>query len=65
MKKLDNKVKIYKKGGEAIKIEINGQEMVGVTNIKINNDYAPRNSKESVIVEISNISLLEIITDQS
>lgn len=58
---MENKIKIIKENDKVIKIELNGQELKGITNVKINNDYTPHSSAESIIVEISNISLLEII----
>lgn len=59
----DNKIKIYKKDGIPIKIEINGQELKGISKIEIKNYYTADNFNESVIVEITNISFLEIITN--
>lgn len=58
---MENKIKIHKSNGKVTVIEINGQKLTGVKGIKINNDYTPHSSAESIIVEISNISLLEII----
>lgn len=60
---MENKVKIYKKGNKVVKIVLNGQVIEGVTKIKINNDYTPQNSNESIVIEISNVSLLEIVSD--
>ncbi len=60
---MENKVKIYKKDNKIVKIVLNGQVIEGVTKIKINNDYTPQNSNESIAIEISNISLLEIVSD--
>lgn len=57
---MENRVKIIKENNKAVKVELNGQELKGITNVKINNDYTPHSSTESIIVEISNISLLEI-----
>lgn len=54
---MENKVKIYKKDNKAVKIVLNGQVIEGVTKIKINNDYTPQNSNESIVIEISDISL--------
>ena len=61
MRTLENKIKIIKENNKVIKVELNGQELKGITNVKINNDYTYHHSAESIIVEISNISLLEII----
>lgn len=63
MKILENKVQIYKKDNMAVKIVLNGQVIEGVTKIKINNDYTPQNSNESIVIEISDISSLEISSD--
>ncbi len=60
---MENKIKLFKENNKIIGIELNGQKLKGVINIKINNDYTVQNSKESVIVEISNISSLEIISN--
>lgn len=60
---MENKVKIYKKDNKVVKIVLNGQVIEGVIKIKINNDYTPRNSNESIAIEISNVSLLEIVSD--
>lgn len=60
---MENKVKIYKKDNRAVKIVLNGQVIEGVTKIKINNDYTPQNSNESIVIEISDISSLEITSD--
>lgn len=60
---MENKVKIYKKDNKAVKIVLNGQVIEGVTKIKINNDYTPQNSNESIVIEISDISSLEIVSD--
>ena len=56
-----NKVKIYKENGRAVKIELNGQELQWVTSIEIKTHYTPKDTKESLIIELSNISKLEII----
>lgn len=63
MKILENKVQIYKKDNMAVKIVLNGQVIEGVTKIKINNDYTSQNSNESIVIEISDISSLEISSD--
>jgi hypothetical protein len=63
VKILENKVQIYKKDNMAVKIVLNGQVIEGVTKIKINNDYTPQNSNESIVIEISDISSLEISSD--
>lgn len=63
MKILENKVKICKKDNKAVKIVLNGQVIEGVTKIKINNDYTTQNSNESIVIEISDISSLEITSD--
>lgn len=60
---MENKVKIYKKDNKVVKIVLNGQVIEGVIKIKINNDYTPQNSNESIAIEISNVSLLEIVSD--
>ncbi|WP_462335699.1 hypothetical protein [Fusobacterium varium] len=60
---MENKVKIYKKDNKVVKIVLNGQVIEGVTKIKINNDYTPQNSNESIVIEISDVSLLEIVSD--
>lgn len=60
---MKNKVKIYKKDNKVVKIVLNGQVIEGVTKIKINNDYTPQNSNESIVIEISDVSLLEIVSD--
>lgn len=60
---MENKVKIYKKDNKVVKVVLNGQVIKGVTKIKINNDYTPQNSNESIAIEISNVSLLEIVSD--
>lgn len=60
---MENKVQIYKKDNMAVKIVLNGQVIEGVTKIKINNDYTPQNSNESIVIEISDISSLEISSD--
>lgn len=60
---MGNKIKIIKKDNKIIKIELNGIELKGISNIKILNDYTPNNLKESIIVEISNISFLEIVSN--
>lgn len=60
---MENKVKIYKKDNKVVKIVLNGQVIEGVTKIKINNDYTPQNSNESIVIEISDISSLEIVSD--
>lgn len=61
---MENKIKLFKKNNKIVKIELNGQSLKGVTNIKINNDYTTQETKESVIVEISNISSLEIVNQK-
>lgn len=63
VKILENKVQIYKKDNMAVKIVLNGQVIEGVTKIKINNDYTSQNSNESIVIEISDISSLEISSD--
>lgn len=60
---MENKVKIYKKDNKVVKVVLNGQVIKGVTKIKINNDYTPQNSNESIAIEISDVSLLEIVSD--
>lgn len=60
---MENKVKIYKKDNKVVKIVLNGQVIEGVTKIKINIDYTPQNSNESIVIEISDVSLLEIVSD--
>lgn len=60
---MENKVKIYKKDNKAVKMVLNGQVIKGVTKIKINNDYTSQNSNESIVIEISDVSLLEIVSD--
>ncbi len=60
---MGNKIKLFKIKDKIVGIELNGQRLKDITNIKINNDYTPQTSKESVIVEISNISSLEIINN--
>lgn len=60
---MGNKVKIYKKNNKVVKVVLNGQVIKGVGKIKINNDYTPQNSNESITVEISDVSLLEIVSD--
>lgn len=47
---MENKIKLFKKNNKIVKIELNGQSLKGVTNIKINNDYTAQETKESVIV---------------
>lgn len=56
-------MQIYKKDNMAVKIVLNGQVIEGVTKIKINNDYTSQNSNESIVIEISDISSLEISSD--
>lgn len=56
-------MKIYKKDNKVVKIVLNGQVIEGVTKIKINNDYTSQNSNESIVIEISDVSLLEIVSD--
>lgn len=46
------------------KVELNGEIIKGVTKLEIKNDYTPNSTKESVIVEISNISSLEIMEEK-
>lgn len=58
-----NEIKIFKKSGIAIGLEINGKRLEGVTGLKINNDYTSNETQESVTVKISDISSLEIISD--
>lgn len=58
-----NEIKIFKKSGIAIGLEINGKRLEGVTGVKINNDYTSNETHESVTVKISDISSLEIISD--
>lgn len=60
---MENKVKIYKKDNKVVKVVLNGQVIEGVTKIKINNDYTSQNSNESIAIEISDVSLLEIVSD--
>lgn len=60
---MENKVKIYKKDNKVVKVVLNGQVIKGVAKIKINNDYTPQNSNESIVIEISDVSLLEIVSD--
>ena len=59
----ENKIKIYKTKGIVKKIEINGNTMYGVKSIKIKNDYASSTSDESIVIELTNISLLEIVSN--
>lgn len=59
----ENKIKILKKNNKVTKVELNGEIIKGVTKLEIKNDYTPNSTKESVIVEISNISSLEIVED--
>lgn len=56
-------MKIYKKDNKAVKMVLNGQVIKGVTKIKINNDYTSQNSNESIVIEISDVSLLEIVSN--
>lgn len=60
---MENQIKLFKENGKIVGIELNGQKLKGITNIKINNDYTVQSTKESVIVEISNISSLEIVSN--
>lgn len=60
----ENKIKILKKNNKVTKVELNGEVIKGVTKLEIKNDYTPNSTKESVIVEISNISSLEIMEEK-
>lgn len=60
---MENKIKILKKNNKPVAIEINGNLISGINSIKINNDYTSQKSNESIIVEITNISFLEITSD--
>lgn len=60
---MGNEIKILKRKDRITGIVINGQRIDEITDLKINNDYTPNETQESVIVKISNISSLEIISD--
>lgn len=60
----ENKIKILKKNNKVTKVELNGEIIKGVTKLEIKNDYTPNSTKESVIVEISNISSLQIMEEK-
>lgn len=60
---MDNNIKIYKSNGIATKVEINGQTITGIKSVKIKNDYTPKMSEESIVIEITDVSLLEIVSD--
>lgn len=60
---MDNKIKIYKSGEIVEKVELNGEIIQGIKSVKIKNDYTPLASEESIVIELTNISLLEIISN--
>lgn len=60
---MENKIKIYKSGEIIEKVELNGKMIQGVKSVKIKNDYTPLVSEESIVIELTNISLLEIVSN--
>ena len=56
-------VKLYKKDGKVIKAELNGKEYTNIKNIRINNNYKDDSSQESIIIEFSAMTKLEIVDE--
>ena len=56
-------VKLYKKDGKVIKAELNGKEYNNIKNIRINNNYKDNYNQESIIIEFSAMTKLEIVDE--
>lgn len=56
-------VKLYKKDGKVIKAELNGKEYDNIKNIRINNNYKDNYNQESIIIEFSAMTKLEIVDE--
>ncbi len=56
-------VKLYKKDGKVIKAELNGKEYTNIKNIRINNNYKDDSSQESIVIEFSAMTKLEIVDE--
>lgn len=56
-------VKLYKKDGKVIKAELNGKEYTNIKNIRINNNYKDNYNQESIIIEFSAMTKLEIVDE--
>ena len=62
-KQIGDNILIKAKNRIPYEIYINGQELSGITNIKINTELTPDDSNQSITLEIKVINNLEIINE--
>lgn len=58
-----HKIKIIKKDGRAVRVELDDRLLAGAISVEINSKYDIKNSQEVVKIELTNIESLEIIGD--
>lgn len=56
-----NNVKIIKGTGKGDYVEINGVKLLYLKRVEVKNDYTPRGTNESIIIEIGNIGNIEVL----
>ncbi len=58
-----HKIKIYKKDGHVVKVELDDRALAGVVSVEVNSKYDIKTSQESIKIELTNIESLELIGD--